>query len=95
MNQQHSLPILFKHILIGFLSLMTKGVQSNKSLYRDNAHEELNLTPGISTRSVNVGSFSCCFSYYCCHVSPELWTLNESQGLERRNYHGLVSLYQA
>lgn len=74
---------------------MTKEVQSNKSLYRDNAREELNLIPGISTRLVNVGSFSCCFSYYCCHVSPELWILNENQGLERWKHHGLVSLYQA
>lgn len=95
MKQQHSLPVLFKHSLIGFLSLMTKGVQSNKSLYRDNACEELNLIPGISMRSVNVGYFSYCLSYYSCHVSPELWILNENQGLERRNYHGLLSLYQA
>lgn len=95
MNQQHSFPILLNHILVWCLSLMTKVFKSSKSLCRANAREELYLIPGISMHSANIGYFSCCFTYYCCQVSPELWIMNENQGLERRNYYGLVSLYQA
>lgn len=77
-----SFPFMFKDIWIGFLSLMGKRNQANKSSQGDNACKELKI-PGISKHSVNVGSFPCCFSYCCFQVFiSKLEFLGETQDLE-------------